>query len=461
MLTDRSESISDDFDTLPPAASEFDTLDFDGLAGGMERSGFSRYSPRRKTIQTFLLMTTVIAFSGAASGLSLFAPVEWSVWRWTLASVCCLCFLTALVAVAGYVKNGLRSVMLEEWIRRMGEGDLEFRADPGGRDEVKDAAIALEELRQRSIKVVRLGLVEQMAEDMKVKNDELARVVSDLLTAQDQIVARQKLAEMGELTAGVAHEIRNPLNFIINFSQTSAELVSELSEILEAAEAGTDSEASDEIEEIRNDLLSNMERIVEHCDRANRIVETILTLGKDTGSLQPTALNDLLSHHAELAYQSARALDDSFEMKLVERFDPDIGQMMLAPEGMARVTLNMVGNSCYAVADRKNSADRDADYVPTVWLETRLAGEEVEIVIRDNGSGIPSDAISKVLNPFFSTKPPDVGAGLGLSQSADIVRRHGGYIKVASEIGRYTEMTVVLPLNAERGEADKPYAVRI
>ena len=457
MLTDRSENISDDFDAPSPAASEFDTLDSDGLVGGMERSGFSRYSPRRKTIRTFLLMVAVIALAGAASGLSLFAPVGWSVWRWTLTAVCSLCFLVALVAIAGYVKNGLRSVMLEEWIRRMGEGDLEFRADPGGKDEVKDAAIALEELRQRSIRVVRLGLVEQMAEDLKAKNDELARVLSDLLTAQDQIVARQKLAEMGELTAGVAHELRNPLNFIINFSQTSAELVSELSEILDSAENSPDSQVA----EIRDDLISNMDRIADHCDRANRIVETILTLGKDTGSLQPTNLNDLLSHHAELAYQSARALDDSFEMKLVERFDPDIGQIVLAPEGMARVTLNMVGNSCYAVAERRRSADRDADYVPTVWLETRLAGDEVEMVIRDNGSGIPSDAISKVLNPFFSTKPPDIGVGLGLSQSADIVRRHGGYIKVASEIGRYTEMTVVLPLNSARGEDDESYAVGI
>ena len=148
-------------------------------------------------------------------------------------------------------------------------------------------------------------------------------------------------------------------------------------------------------------------------------------------------------------------------MKIAERFDHRIGQIILAPEGIARVILNMVGNSCYAVAERQRSIDCDADYVPTVWLETRLAGEEVEIVIRDNGSGIPSDAISKVLNPFFSTKPPDVGVGLGLSQSADIVRRHGGYIKVDSEIGRYTEMTVVLPLNAARGEDDKPYAVGI
>ena len=446
MLTDRSENISDDFGALSPAAPEFDTLDSGGLAGGMERSGFSKYSLRRKSIQTFLLLVTVIALAGAASGLSLFAPVEWSVWRWTLTAVCCLCLLAAVVAIAGYIKNGLRTVMLEEWIRRMGEGDLEFRADPGGKDEVKDVAIALEELRQRSIKVVQLGLVEQMAEDLKARNDELARVLSDLLTAQDQIVARQKLAEMGELTAGVAHEIRNPLNFVINFSQTSAELVSELSEILDAAETNLDTDAADEIVEIRDVLLSNMGRIVEHCDRANRIVETILALGKDTGNLQPTDLNNLLSHHAELAYQSARALDDSFEMKMVERFDPEIDQIMLAPEGMARVILNMVGNSCYAVTERKRSADCDADYVPTLWLETRLAGDEVEIVIRDNGSGIPSDAISKVLNPFFTTKPPDIGAGLGLSQSADIVRRHGGRINVVSEIGQYTEMTIVLPV---------------
>ena len=446
MLTDRSENFSEDFDALSPAAPEFDVLDSDGLAGGMERSGFSRYSLRRKTVQTFLLMIVGLALAGAASGMVLLAPVEWSVWRWTLATVCGLCFLVTLLAIGGFIKNGLRSVMLEEWIRRMGEGDLEFRADPGGRDEIKDAAIALEELRQRSIRVVRLGLVEQMADDLKVKNDELAQVVSDLLTAQDQIVARQKLAEMGELTAGVAHEIRNPLNFVINFSQTSAELMAELSEILETAEMDMDSDAAGEVLEIRDDLVSNMGRIVEHCDRANRIVETILTLGKDTGSLQPTDLNGLLSHHAELAYQSARALDDSLEMKMVERFDSDIGQIMVAPEGMARVTLNMVGNSCYAVAERMRSPDRDADYVPTVWLETRLAGEEVEIVIRDNGSGIPSDAITKVLNPFFTTKPPDVGAGLGLSQSADIVRRHGGHIKVVSEIGRYTEMTIVLPV---------------
>ena len=337
---------------------------------------------------------------------------------------------------------GIRSVALEVWIRRMGEGDLDHKADVGGHDEITELAVALEELRQRSIRVLQLNLVEKLSEDLQVKNSELERVLAELQETQDQIIVRQKLVELGELTAGVAHEIRNPLNFVKNFSEASEELLAELKETLDRLD-GLDDETRELISDISRDLSNNMERIRSHGDRANRIVRDMLMLGRGGGRYQRVNINDLLTERAALAYHSARALDPEFRLDIREELDPSAAEVSVVPEDMARVFLNMVGNACYATAEKSQALGVDYDfYMPTLWLRTERKGDEVEIRIRDNGGGIPQDAIEKIFNPFFTTKPADKGTGLGLSLSNDIVREHGGSVTPASELGEYTEMIV-------------------
>lgn len=347
-----------------------------------------------------------------------------------------------------FVTAGVRTVALEVWIRRMGAGDLEHKVEIEGNDELAESARALEELRQRSIKAMQLDLVKELSADLEQKNRELERVLAELQQTQEQIVLREKLAELGELTAGVAHEIRNPLNFMKNFSEASDELLDELRETLDESAQDLDDEKRRFIEEICQDLAENLERIRSHGDRANRIVRDMLMLGRGGGQVQIVDINDLLREHALLAFHSARALDPDFQLDIEEEFDPDAGQVPVISEDMGRVFLNMVGNACYATDERRRSLAGNSDsYRPTLSLSTARKGDTVEIRIRDNGTGIPADVIEKVFNPFFTTKPADRGTGLGLSLSSDIVRQHGGSITPRSEPGEFTEMTISLPVS--------------
>ena len=356
-----------------------------------------------------------------------------------------------------------RLQMLSDWMRRMAGGDLEARVDVGGKDEVADMAAALEVFRLHALEIQRLNLVERMAQELQGKNDELESVLADLRRAQDQIVMSQKLAALGELTAGVAHEIRNPLNFVNNFSEVSGELLEELKEILEGGdELGT--EQRDLIQDISQDLTSNLERIRSHGQRANRIVQDMLMMGRGSTERHPTNVNDLLSEYANLAFHSARATDPEFQLTLMHELDSDMVEIEAIPQDLGRVFLNMVGNSCHAT-DKKRRAGLEPGYMPTVTLTTIRKEEQVDIRIRDNGDGIPPDIIDKVFNPFFTTKPTDQGTGLGLAICSDIVRQHGGAISVDSEPGQFTEMIIELPIvipvtasEDERDEEDEPAA---
>ena len=350
-----------------------------------------------------------------------------------------------------------RIQILSDWMRRMAAGDLQARVEIGGNDEVTDMAAALEVFRQHALEVQRLNLVELLAADLQERNDELQSVLEELRLAQDKIITQQKLAEMGELTAGVAHEIRNPLNFVKNFSEVSEELIDELKEVLdEVAEKITD-EQRDYIDEISQDITGNLERIRHHGGRANRIVEDMLQLGRGGGEVRPVMINDLLNEHALLAYHSARALDPDFQLDLKSEFDPDAGEWPVIPEDMGRVFLNMVSNACHATDDKRRASvekGESGSYMPTLWLKTKRTDDALEIRIRDNGDGIPDDVIDKIFNPFFTTKPTDKGTGLGLALSNDIVREHGGTISPVSVPGEYTEMVVVLPVNGIREEEE-------
>jgi signal transduction histidine kinase len=340
-----------------------------------------------------------------------------------------------------------RLAFLSNRMRRMAGGDLEEEVVVKGRDEVADMAAALEVFRRNALEVQRLNLVEHLAEELREKNDELESALSDLDKAQDQIVMREKLAALGELTAGVAHEIRNPLNFVKNFSEASAELLVELKEAVEDSGDWLTDDQKQYIEEISGDLTDNVERIRSHGERANRIVQDMLMMGRGGGEARPIVINDLVDEHASLAYHSARALDPDFQLTILRELDPDAGEVEAIPSDLGRVFLNMVSNACYAVDEKRKQREAagDRDYMPEVVLKTTRTDESVEVRIRDNGSGIPQEAIEKIFNPFFTTKPTDKGTGLGLAISNDIVRQHGGTISVTSEAGEFTEMLVNLP----------------
>ena len=336
--------------------------------------------------------------------------------------------------------------MLSARMRRMAAGQLEEEVQVSGHDELADMASALEVFRHNSLEALRLNLVEELNTELEDKNTELEVVLTDLQTAQDQIVMREKLAALGEVTAGVAHEIRNPLNFVKNFSEASEEL---LTEMREAIEEGGDSPDVSLITDISTDLIDNLERIRHHGDRANRIVNDMLLMGRGSNNWQPIDLNTLLVEHAMLAYHSARASDTSFQLTVQQDLDQQLGDMEAIPQDLGRTFLNIVGNACQATDEKRRRLEGEGigfeGYTPTVWLTTRGMENEVEIRIRDNGPGIPEDIAEKIFNPFFTTKPTNQGTGLGLAITSDIVRQHGGTIQVESVLEDFTEMLITIP----------------
>ncbi len=342
-----------------------------------------------------------------------------------------------------------RLEFLSNRMRLMAGGDLEAKIEMPGRDEVADMAVALEIFRRNSLEAQRLNLVEKLAADLEEKNATLEKVLADLQQAQDQIVMREKLAALGELTAGVAHEIQNPLNFVKNFAEASEELLEELQEVLQEVleEEGLqiNEEQRELINEIKGDLTDNLGRIGQHGARANRIVRDMLQMGRGSGEVRATDINALLEEHARLAFHSARATNSDFQLDIKEDLDEEMGELEVVPQNLARVFLNMVSNACYATNEKRQASETAPDYVPTLWINTQRMPDRAAICIRDNGNGIPPDVVDKIFNPFFTTKPTDQGTGLGLALSNDIVREHGGIIKVHSEPGEFTEMTIELP----------------
>ncbi len=398
------------------------------------------FSLRRKSIQ-LLLAHALILIGGVVLLVQAVAVGDTA-----LVVVASLCL--AVIAFTNYrhVHTGIRVVAVEIWIREMGEGNLDYKVNLSGNDEVNEAAAALERLRQRSIEALQLDLVRKLSEDLQSKNNELERVLSELRQTQDQIILRQKLVELGELTAGVAHEIRNPLNFMRNFSEASEELAVELGEAIAPLVADLPDDERSAIEDLARDLTDNLLRIRSHGDRADRIVRDMVMIGRGGGTRQPVYINDLLNDRAKIAFHSAQALDEEFEIEIRSDCDPDVREMEVVPEEMGRVFLNLVGNACSAMDEkRRESGGASGSYRPTLSLSTERAGGEVVIRIRDNGTGIPADAMDKIFNPFFTTKPSGTGVGLGLSFCSDVVRQYGGSITAESEPGEFTEMTVRLP----------------
>jgi signal transduction histidine kinase len=295
------------------------------------------------------------------------------------------------------------------------------------------AAIAIEN--------VRLFEAEQQ------RTRELVKSLQDLRTAQDRLVQTQKLASLGQLTAGIAHEIKNPLNFINNFSGVSVELIDELSEMLACVKA--DDKTRAEIAELANTLRGNLDKVVQHGKRADAIVKNMLLHSRQgSGEHRLADINALVEESLNLAYHGARAEKHGFEITLKRSFDPAAGEADLFPQEITRALLNLISNGFYAATKRKTDANGD-DFEPVLSATTKSLGDSVEIRIRDNGTGIPPQVKEKIFNPFFTTKPAGEGTGLGLSISHDvIVKQHGGSIEVDTEPGEFTEFRIVLPRGA-------------
>jgi GAF domain-containing protein len=283
----------------------------------------------------------------------------------------------------------------------------------------------------------------RLFDEVQARTKELAASLDELRTAQDRLVQTEKLASLGQLTAGIAHEIKNPLNFVNNFSSLSAELIDELNDALKPA--ALDDKVREDIDELTQMLKGNLEKVVQHGKRADSIVKNMLLHSREgSGEHRLADINTIVEESLNLAYHGARAERAGFNITLQRDLDPAAGMIDLYPQEITRVFLNLISNGFYATAKRK-AAGGDG-FEPTLRATTKDLGNEVEIRIRDNGTGIPLDVKEKMFNPFFTTKPAGEGTGLGLSMSHDIVvKQHGGRIDVDTMPGAFTEFIITLP----------------
>jgi signal transduction histidine kinase len=279
--------------------------------------------------------------------------------------------------------------------------------------------------------------------ELRAARDAAEAALRELQAAQAKLVHAEKMASLGQLTAGIAHEIKNPLNFVNNFAGLSVELLDELKETAAAALEGLDENQRADIDETIQMLTGNLEKIAEHGRRADGIVRSMLLHSRGgTGEWQSVDLNGLIEETLNLAYHGARAQDQGFNITMERELDPNLAPIEIVPQDITRVFLNLFGNGFYAAA-KKSRAAGDG---PVLKVTTRDLGNEIEVRVRDNGTGIPAESRNRLFQPFFTTKPTGEGTGLGLSISYDIVtQQHGGTIGVDSEFGAFTEFTVRLP----------------
>ena len=294
------------------------------------------------------------------------------------------------------------------------------------------------------------GLVAERTAELTEQKEELEQALHDLRSTQSQLIQSEKMASLGELTAGIAHEIQNPLNFVNNFSEVNLELLEEMKSDLMAGK-------HEDAIALANDIADNEKKITQHGKRADAIVKGMLQHSRSSSGIkEPTNINALADEYFRLAYHGLRAKDKSFNATMKTDFDQTLEPISIIPQDIGRVILNLITNAFYAVAEKKKQADKDlqgfenlegmSTYEPTVSVITKKKVNKVLITVRDNGNGIPQAAIDKIFQPFFTTKPAGQGTGLGLSLSYDIVKAHGGEIKVESKDGEGSEFTIVIPV---------------
>ncbi|GAB2468978.1 hypothetical protein GCM10011375_29510 [Hymenobacter qilianensis] len=280
------------------------------------------------------------------------------------------------------------------------------------------------------------------------QRNDLEQALADLKTTQTQLVQREKMASLGELTAGIAHEIQNPLNFVNNFSDLSVDLVAELEE--ELAKEHLSEDGRQNIQVLLQELIQNQSRIHQHGNRADRIVKSMLEHSR-AGSTQRqlTNINTLVEESLRLAYHGWRAKNKDSNATLLTELDPNLQPVLVLPQDLSRVFLNLLTNAFYAVTEKSRQAP--PGYCPEVCVQTRPVGNTVQVRVRDNGNGIPAAVREKIYQPFFTTKPTGEGTGLGLSLSYDIITKgHGGTLSLDSKEGEYTEFTISLPIDPKK-----------
>jgi len=282
-------------------------------------------------------------------------------------------------------------------------------------------------------------LVQERTVELQRQKDELQETIQELKTTQAQLIQSEKMASLGELTAGIAHEIQNPLNFVNNFSEVTAELIEEMELELNKGD-------KEEAIAIASDIKQNLEKIMHHGKRADGIVKGMLQHSRASSNVkEPTDINKLADEYLRLAYHGLRAKDKSFNADLITHFAEGLPHANMVPQDIGRVLLNLFNNAFYAVKEKQKI--NGAEFKPTVEVTTLLKGKSLEITVKDNGTGIPDDIKEKILQPFFTTKPTGEGTGLGLSLSYDIVvKAHSGKIDVKSKHDEGSEFKISLPV---------------
>ncbi len=299
--------------------------------------------------------------------------------------------------------------------------------------------------RTEKVKKTTAILLEETIEELEQKrkaieetNSALTQSLEELKAAQAQLIQSEKMASLGELTAGIAHEIQNPLNFVNNFSDVSTELVDEMNEEIEKGNL-------EDAKQIAQDLKQNLEKINHHGKRAGDIVKGMLQHSRSSSGVKElTDINALADEYLRLAYHGLRAKDKAFNAAMKTDYDESIGLIKIIPQDIGRVVLNLITNAFYAVTERKKQ--QPEGYEPVVSVSTKTINDKIEVHVKDNGPGIPKKILDKIFQPFFTTKPTGQGTGLGLSLSYDIVKAHGGELKVETKEGEGSAFIIQLPV---------------
>ncbi len=367
--------------------------------------------------------------------------------RVLLAVISIVSVIAATVAAWFWVGNAVvrRLSALSDRMRGMAGGDLETPVPEVGRDEIGQLADALEHFRQQALEVQRLNLVEHLYGELREANAELQRM-------QARLVAQEKLAALGELVSGVAHEISNPLNFVKNFSEGSLDLYQELAEMLDNyRDRMTDNDAS-LLDELTGEITESLSRVSYNGGRALAIVERMRGLSADGGTPVLADLNALLRQAAQQGSDTFESEFEDFHVELEFDLDESVGEQMLAERDFGEAIVNLVSNACFAMQSKRSELGEE--YIPQITVSSHLADEVVSVLVRDNGPGIAEDIVDRIFNPFFSTREGALGAGLGLPIAADVARRMGGDLVVDTIFGEYAEFTMHVPVVQPAEEAD-------
>ncbi|WP_224361520.1 PAS domain-containing sensor histidine kinase [Hyalangium versicolor] len=335
-----------------------------------------------------------------------------------------------VVGILGTAEDITSHVLLQKELREKNAA-LESQTDALAKVQ-RELMKSNEELEER---------VRARTQKIEDQNQQLSSALAELSNAQEQLIHAEKMASLGMLTAGVAHELKNPLNFVLNFSELAIEFLSDLDEAM-AASVG---QIPPPVGEVVGSLRENMVRIREHGARANDIIQTMLLHSRRApGERRPTPLNPLLTECVQFAYQGFRTKDQAFNLAIHTDLDPAVGEVSLVKQSISRAYLNIINNACYSV--REAQKQLRGSRPPELWISSRLRGDAVEIRVRDNGLGISPEKLKRIFDPFFTTKPPGDGIGLGLSLCYDIiVKEHGGSMQMESQEGAYAEMITTLP----------------